>query len=86
MDNDNNLSNHLTEILVADLGNPKLEAKIRIKHFYGMLKVSDKKHVQKLSEDFQKAGLENFIINENELRALPKHERIFDVLEAIRDM
>ena len=80
---DSGLANRLVEILVADLGFLKIDAKLKIKHFYGILKVHEEKQVMKLSEDFQKAGLGNFILEEKDLIVLPEKTMIPDNIKAI---
>jgi hypothetical protein len=80
---DNDLANRLVEILTADLGILKIDAKLKINHFCGMLKVPDEKEALILSENFQKAGLDNFILEEKDLVPLPGREGLYSGMDVI---
>jgi hypothetical protein len=80
---DNDLANRLAEILTADLGILKIDAKLKINHFCGMLKVPDEKEALILSEDFQKAGLDNFLLEEKDLVPLPGREGLYTGMDVI---
>ena len=70
------LSNELVEILTAKAGIHKIDATMLIKNFQGMLKISGEDAAGNVSESFQKAGLDNFIIKEEYLVPLPERQRL----------
>lgn len=70
------LFEQLADALSRETGIPKLDAKMQMKHFYGMLNVTDEERAQKISESFKKTGLDNFILREEQLIQLPRHKQL----------
>ena len=73
---DAGMANRLVDFLVLNLGIPRIDAQIQIKHFPGIIKISGEEEVRNLSQDFRAAGLDNFIIEEKDFVPLPGRSKI----------
>ena len=83
MEIDSGMANRLVDFLVINLGIPKIDAQMYIKHFPGILKVSGQEETQNLSQDFRAAGLDNFIIEEKDFVLLPERQGITESIKNI---
>jgi len=71
---DFDLFEKLAEILRVETGVPAIDAKIKMRKSYGILSIPDEQQARRISRRFQEAGLENFILREDELVELPPME------------
>jgi len=76
MEIDTELANRLVDFLVINLNIPKIDAKMYMKHYPGIIRISGKEETQNLSQAFKAAGLDNFIIEENDFVPLPRREPV----------
>ena len=83
MEIDTELANRLVDFLVINLNIPKIDAKMYMKHYPGIIRISGKEETQNLSQAFRAAGLDNFVIEEKDFVPLPKREPITSCLENI---
>ncbi len=71
---DFDLFEKLAEILRVETDIPAIDARIRMRKFYGILSIPDEQQARRISRRFQEAGLENFVLREDELAELPPME------------
>jgi hypothetical protein len=86
-DIDYDLLERLAEILSGETGIPKIDAKPQMKHSYGIFEISEEQQAKKVSEQFGKLGLDNFILREDELVTFPKIETVYNLSQVdIKDV